>query len=235
MARRRKNEETLALDSLLDILSNVVGVMVLITVITVLNTNNIQIRLGTPKSRDASESAERIYFEVRGNRINVIDEAEINAVVDDFRVNKNLLNLRAARLATTINRANLQSNHYKIRTVAQEGELVKILEQRDTPTGERIGEFSQPNSAYAEILKTLDPEKNYLFFIVRADSFEAFRAARTMAREFPYGVSFESSDPTQFPTTPPTAPSSEMQTGWFPMTVGQPLQFGASGLGGQVQ
>ena len=55
--KRRRRESQFSSDSFLDIVSNVVGVLVLITIVVVINAQGIQISLGTPALQDPPRGA----------------------------------------------------------------------------------------------------------------------------------------------------------------------------------
>jgi hypothetical protein len=86
-----------------------------------------------------------------------------------------------------------------------------IYEPRTSNTGESIKEISQANSEYQTVLNKLNPQTDYLAFIVRQDSFSAFRAARQLAWKEGFDV------------------------GWEPQTKDTPIVFGSGGRAVGVQ
>ena len=69
---------------------------------------------------------------------------------------------------------------------------VSLLFQPLSPEiGETTSQLTAPNSQFRRVLLQFDPEQNYLVFIVRPDSFEAFRTAKKQAWEAGYEVGWE--------------------------------------------
>jgi hypothetical protein len=83
-------------------------------------------------------------------------------------------------------------------------------EPRSPVQGESLAEIRRPGSDYETLLSASDPTTHYVFFFVQSDSFEAFRAARRIAR------------------------SRGFPTGWEPRGPGEPLCFGPGGRGPQI-
>ncbi|RLD16215.1 hypothetical protein DRI50_02445 [candidate division KSB1 bacterium] len=59
----------------------------------------------------------------------------------------------------------------------------EVLLPKPGVEGESITQIRQLNSKYNHILKSIDPKKQFIFFIVRSDSYEIFREARKLAWE----------------------------------------------------
>jgi hypothetical protein len=67
------------------------------------------------------------------------------------------------------------------------------LARRKKP-GETMEEMIKPESALSRCLKSLKPDKYYISFLLNADSFAAFRAARAFVREKGFEVGWLPSD-----------------------------------------
>ena len=78
-------------------------------------------------------------------------------------------------------------------------------------SGEDETQFILPESQFSQIISELNPEEDYLAFIVRPNSFKGFRAAREQA----WNQGFE--------------------VGWEPHKSELPIQFGSSGRAIGVQ
>jgi hypothetical protein len=75
------------------------------------------------------------------------------------------------------------------------------LEWRRTDIGETPEQLQSPRAALRELLTQIDPKKEYLYFYVWGDSFEAYLEARRLAEE------------------------AGFQVGWVPIPTGEPLDL----------
>ena len=98
-----------------------------------------------------------------------------------------------------------ETAHYQVRL-----EKLNSLLYEPIKEGESVEELPQADSEFRETLEDLDPSSEYLAFIVRPDSFDAFREARSQARR----VGFE--------------------VGWEPYEEETPIAFTAFGSGGRA-
>lgn len=213
--RRSREESTLNFDSLLDILSNVVGLMILVAVVTVLNSRDITISLGTPILQDPPADAQRILFECRDNRVVYVDDVTIDRqIVQRIGAYQKKHGRRPSRreLPDVFRQADVGSKHYRVQAEIGRSGTFFVYEPRRPEWGETIAALHGPKSEYTDLLGSLDPKEHFVFFIVRNDSFEVFRAARRMARQ------------------------RGLATGWHPHPVGEPLRFQPGGAAGdQIQ
>jgi len=217
MARRssRSGSGEINLDSLLDILSNVVGVMVLLAVMTVLSSQNIQLSLGTPLLRDPPENARPLKFEARGNQL-----YRINEEVMEERRKSAFAQYRqqtgtdpAGRLREVVyEKYDIGDSNYRVDYRWAGGRNNYVYQPRSGVAGESVPMLVGGASTYEQLLKGQDTDRVYVSFIVRTDSFEAYSAAKRIAEK--YGL----------------------QTGWEPISEQATLVFNADGaLGTQVQ
>ncbi len=213
MSRRRKGIDQ-SLDSLMDILSNVVGVMVLMAVIIVLNSQNVTLSLGSPILQEPPENARRLLFECRNNRVmlvnlNRLDEAVIE-VQKKYREAQGVLP-SARDLAAYLDQNDVGDQYYRVRLELKNGANF-IYEPRRDGMGATALEIVKEDSPYQRMLDRLDGETSYLFFVVRPDSFDIFRTARAEAT------------------------GAGLKVGWDPLRSSEPLRLRTgSNRGGQVQ
>jgi len=213
--RRRRKDFSLSFDSLLDILSNVVGLMVVIAGITALDSRNVTISLGTPILRDPPQGAKRILFECRDNRVVPVDEQAIDKSIirclKTYQKKNKGKRATVGDLARLFKQADVGSKCYRVEVDA--GRNVAFLYQpRQAEQGEPGARIRKPGSDYGRIINSLDAERQFVFFIVRSDSFEVFRTARRIARDL------------------------GLATGWHPIAPDDPLRFNPSGgVGSQIQ
>lgn len=81
-----------------------------------------------------------------------------------------------------------ETAHYRVKFVNLDSLLYEPIE---SAPGETPEELSQKGSEFSTILKQLDPINDYLAFVVRPDSFDAFRKARAQARRAGFEVGWE--------------------------------------------
>ena len=209
-ARRRNTQVTQNLDSFLDILTNTVGVLMFISLfVTLIATGSspktsvtIQTPLASPTDKES------LWFELNGNKISHLNLRRVRE--QELELSGNLPNCNKPR-------SNPNSSDYASRQSNYESCLLSILGRQTNfrastdnyqistvdrgvsllfdPLSEDIGETSSqlaaPNSDYRQVLSQFNPNKDYLVFIVRPDSFEAFRAARQQAWDAGYEVGWE--------------------------------------------
>lgn len=191
-----------SLDSFLDIITNVLGLLILICALTIISSRDIQISLGTPIMADVDDDLERVCFECRGNRLLPLD--------DDFRRDeiKEILNAdlssseRRARIEA-LNRSSPTNGFHRFELELREIEFVgrtirgvkMTVTPVDEPVGDTLSQMRRPQSELSQRLSKMDPRKHWLYFIVRTDSFEAFRAARKHAKKRGFQVGWTPHEP----------------------------------------
>ncbi|MGK7945225.1 MAG: hypothetical protein AB4058_12215 [Microcystaceae cyanobacterium] len=224
---RKPSLPTQNLDSFLDILTNTVGVLMFITIfITLLAVESSDI-VRTPLSSNSNKTPR--FFEVRGNRITYIDDTAVESqltrtlptcespdvpnVLDtyNYQYYANQVEIyQNCRLGLLQKLQNFRgrTTHYTARFL----ELGSLLyEPVDPNSGETPKDIEQSESEFNQVLETLNPKNDYLAFIVRPDSFSAFRAARKQADQSGFDV------------------------GWEPFTQDTPIVFGSGGRSIGVQ
>lgn len=177
----RRRPEAGNLDSFLDIMTNVVGVLVFVLLFVTLAAADATVLVRTPLR---SETEKRpVFFEVSGGRVIYLESAEGNEQVDAFfdalpritwyNVDRVLNRVHAFRAGTPNYEVDftgsLLAGGIGVRWRARPG------------AGESARMVKDSASAYQRVLRTLDPDTTYLAFIVRPDGLEAFRAARKVA------------------------------------------------------
>ena len=228
MRPRHEDDSAPSLDSFLDILTNLIGVMVLIAVLSVITSQHIEVWLGTPILREAPEHSDRVLFECREGRVVFLDEKKMR--IDAERMLRDHLSQENA-IPTSVEELNriLQTDDagddcYRVRVewdsaASTEGgdqevldALAWIYEPRSVRRGETESELRRGKSEYRKQIDSLDPQAEFAFFIVRPDGFEVFRLARKLARD--RGVA----------------------TGWYPHRKDEQLRFTATGqIGREIQ
>lgn len=216
---RRPQPPSLSMDSFLDIVTNVVGVMILVALVTVVNSAGITISLGTPLLHDPPEHAARLLFECRAGRVVRIDDdtiqERVGKLIRDHR-EKSGGSFDLRDVPKLLEEQDVGDEFYRVKGEIIDAGVFYYLtctyEPRAEVQGEDARQMSQADSDYAQLLATLEPGEHYLFFLVRPDGFEAFRAARRLAR------------------------ARGLETGWHPRPPEIPIRFGpGGGIGDKVQ
>ncbi|MGB5595517.1 MAG: hypothetical protein WBM62_15985 [Crocosphaera sp.] len=221
---RQLNSPSQNLDSFLDILTNTVGVLMFISLfITVVAVESSTI-VTTPLVSNTQKKPR--FFEVRNNKISYINDEEIDRQIAILM--KKLPECSLPELPSNLDSYTYQyyldrikeyetcrvqtiqsfkgfkgeTKHYKVKFY----DLDALLYEPLTPeTGESYKTIAQTDSEFNKTLEKFDPNTDYLAFIVRPDSFSAFRVARKKAWKAGYNV------------------------GWEPLKQETPIVFGSNG------
>lgn len=201
------------LDSFLDILTNTVGILMFIGVFVSLVAVEASTMVQTPLVKESRktpyliELRENSFIDLENYFPIVQDELEtfINSLptcVEPSRpYSSSLYALRAyidrledynrctERLARRASNFEVTTEHYRV-SFDFIGES-RIYESRNNQTGENVEELEQENSEFQKLLSELNPEEDYLAFIVRPESFPIFRKAREMAWKEGFDVGWE--------------------------------------------
>lgn len=203
------------LDSFLDILTNTVGVLIFtslfMTLVAVESGTIIRTPLVTPSQKDFH------LFEIKQNRVFYVDTDMVQEQIKEFvsslqTCNKpeepygdslydyeNYLQELYQYRDCVINKRE-QLKNFSVQTEYYEVKLIDLdsfaweYDLKKTVTGENSEELSQAHSNFREVLKKINPQKDYLAFIVRPDSFSAFRQARKLAWQEGFDVGWEPSN-----------------------------------------
>ncbi len=203
----------MSLDSFLDIVSNVVGVLILVAVVVVLGAGDVSISSGATATRTVKSSAPRVVFELRDERAYFLDEEangqRVVAAVKDAYTDREP---SVDDIVAALNGTDVGDATYRVRAEpATDGGIAWMYRMRASATGESCAELSQSGSKFLAQLERL-PQGGFVYFIVREDSFELFRCARDVAKR--RGLEF----------------------GWHPVEGKEPLRFSVGGdLGRRIQ
>lgn len=193
------------LDSFLDVLTNIVGVLIFVSLFASLAANG-----GAPKTHltiqtplASTTDKEPLWFEIQNNKVSYLNLRQIRN--KEIELSGSLPNCNKPSSGDSVSLSNYQScllsilgrqsnfrvdtDSYQVRTVDQGVSL--LFEPLSNNIGETATQLTTVNSAYKQVLSKSNPNKDYLAFIVRPDSFEAFRDARKQAWEAGYEVGWE--------------------------------------------
>ncbi|MBD2359395.1 hypothetical protein H6G41_33270 [Tolypothrix sp. FACHB-123] len=198
------------LDSFLDILTNTVGVLMFISLFITLVAAQSSTIVRTPL---VSQSDKKVnFFEIRGNRVIYLDNKSATqqlkdfvgnlptcvepsysssfldsyAYIDELRNYQNCLTNKIQQLKDF----RAETKNYEIELVDLESMSWKYNPKSNTG-GELAIDLVKPDSEYQKTLAQLDLQQDYLAFLVRPDSFAAFRQARQIAWKAGFDVGWE--------------------------------------------
>ncbi len=219
------------LDSFLDVLTNTVGVLMFISLFVSLlavESGNI---IKTPLVSQTNKKP--VFFEIKDNQVMFIDTETIQRQIDyllaslpkcnepnipnnfssSYLYEYYLQQLEDYRncvvnRAETIQKFQGNTDYYNVSFIDF---TALIYEPKNDIKGESTQEINQEKSNFQKILQQINNQDNYLAFIVRADSFDTFRAARKEAWQAGFDV------------------------GWEPQEQDNPIVFGSEGRSIGVQ
>jgi hypothetical protein len=181
----RRHPLSLTHDSFLDVVSNVVGVLVLVAIAVILNAKDIKIDLGAPVVRPPPKATTRVIFECSRERIFRLDDQALHTISREFAsryVTEQARTITPIERQRLFERSDVGNDAYRVRIPDVRSSSLQ-LELRENAAGENSLQILEPNSAYQAELARLSPATHWVFFIVRNDSFEMFRGARKIALE----------------------------------------------------
>lgn len=182
------------LDSFLDILTNTVGVMIFVALFASLTAAVSPALVRTPIARETRKQG--YFFECRENRAIPLEEDNASVAIQQFfrRVNDNPF-LDLEQLQQQFREFSYNTRYYNVRLslVSTGGQpIIQILFQpRDRFGGDAVAALETSTSTFRQVLSRLSPRQHSLIFFVRPDSFDCFRAARTIAWRHGFDVGWE--------------------------------------------
>ncbi|MGF1541232.1 MAG: hypothetical protein ACFCU5_12400 [Pleurocapsa sp.] len=211
-ARRKNAIPGQNLDSFLDILTNTVGVLMFISLFVTLIAVESDAIIQTPLASETKKTPR--FFELREGKLTYIDDQKVGDEME-----KLIGNLPSCNQPDISPYDNLQGSQEYIRRMAdyrscvqsRAGRLVNFKTETDyyyvtmtnpatfsllyepipTKAGEDKEQIALQQSVFNGVLQKLNPNQEYLAFIVRPDSFATFRAARKQAWEQGFEVGWE--------------------------------------------
>lgn len=210
--RRQVNRPSQNLDSFLDILTNTVGVLMFISLFVTLITSEASSIVKTPIASE-TEKVPR-FFEIRNNKIAYIDDEKVGKQIEQitsnlpacnrplppakyylFETQDHVSRLRDYRACIRsrgqrISNFKTQIENYNVRMI-NPNTFSLLYEPIPNQEGESKEELVLPQSEFLQVIQKLNPQKDYLAFIVRPDSFSTFRIAREQAWANGFDVGWE--------------------------------------------
>lgn len=187
--RFKKSEFEMNLDSLMDILTCSVGVMLFVVMIAVMQAKGSSILyISPPLLREPPEDSRRVLALCQKGRVRILD---VGVALEQLMEGKKQLKFAdVPGFVAKANRKNVSDGNFNYRLVfrdAPHGEdkrrrFVSLrVEARPDVNGEAPEELGHDNSKYEKFLATLDKNHHWLAFGVDKDSVKVFQKARLMA------------------------------------------------------
>lgn len=178
MAKRpHKGNPELNVTSFCDIIT--VSIVALFMVMVIV----IDLALRTPKVRPTplaiQTTNQPVYVECRANQLYFIDRVEI---AEAMRAASRELRGRALSGETNAMEEALSrdvgNEYYRLDNSFMMMGVIALIPRPDVPGLPPPGLDDNDNAAFARVLRTLDTNQHYLVYLVRDDSFDAFRKTR---------------------------------------------------------
>ena len=183
------------LSSFQDIMTCILGILILIILLTGIDASQITVLVATPKE-DTADDKTPVFFECRGNALYYISLAELSEVCD--KKTEDLKDRTAGNEAEFLKQAAqtiLSYNGFNLDyTYALMGRYV--LTPDPDAEGYKMDNYPVEDDTmwFGSKLAALNPETSFICFFVRPDSFKMFQMARGIAWLKGFNVACELQD-----------------------------------------
>jgi hypothetical protein len=214
--KRRTSSGILDLDSLMDILSCLVGVMLFLVIYTVLELGSVAYEAEVPAGRLRPIGAEQVVVLAHEGTVRMLDvHTPLRELLSGFEIVRQLDEVAVfvdgiGRTPADANFAYSLVHHDRLATTLL-GTLDLVVEERQIAVGDSLHQLG-PGSAYARALERLDPGLVWISFAVDSLSVDAFRRARELAVDRGFATGWDQLR-LDFPLTLPLA--QERRSEWF--------------------
>ncbi|HMP73401.1 MAG TPA: hypothetical protein PKE55_09090 [Kiritimatiellia bacterium] len=183
MAAKRQRENSVSLDSFLDILTCLQGVLMLIIITTGIDAAQTKVLVRTPLQLAGDYRS--IYIECRGDRLFLIQPEQIAAAVQR-RQEEIAAQTRSGQIGgflQALGDSNITVGDYIVDLRYMMVNQIAILPNPEGSGGYNMGDPATETSQgfFGSILARMDKENEKIHFFVRDDSFEVFKRARIKA------------------------------------------------------
>ncbi len=184
--RHRDRSGVLDLDSLMDILSCLVGVMLFLVIYTVLELGSTAYQVEVLVSDEPAPRSRRVVVLYSQGTVRVLDvRPPLSVLLNGFEIVLSTTEIpvfiEANRRAPIDQYFSYSLNHVSRSTT----DLVEMLDleirERPGAVGDSIHQLLDQESGYATALSGLNPEDSWLAFAVDTASVDIFRRARELA------------------------------------------------------
>lgn len=194
----------------MDVLTNTVGVLIFVCLFASLMAAEAPALIRTPVARESQKNI--TFMECRDNRATPLEEDQVErAIAQQIRLLTATSLGEPGLVISQLNNFQVKTRFYGATLSVFEYQGQPILQTRYQPldpfAGETPDRVGQASSIFRQTLNRLRPREDALLFFVRPDSFECFRAARSVAWQEGFDV------------------------GWEPLNNQQPITFVSGGSG----
>jgi len=203
--RRGKQNIEINFDSFLDIITNCIGVLIVITVLAMINAKYMVFIVRTPFVRKTEKRP--IFFECRRNRVIPVNKTTIQERLEAFveEIRQNTYDYERITHSVNLELKDVGDKYYRVDLAKLFRQNILVLVPKAEFQGELPEELKREDTEFQEILQGIDPQQEFVFFLVRPDSFAAFRAARKILW------------------------NHHIEVGWEPLPEGQYISFASKG------
>ncbi len=183
------SQSILNLDSLMDILSCLVGVMLFLVIYTVLELGATSFQVAVPVPMDPPEGSRRVLVVANRGTVRLMDSArplrDLSTGIDQVPLDAMTEFVRQVNLSAPTDAYFRYTLRYdaEMATVAGREQAFRIsVDEIPGEPGEALQELDA-DSRYASLLGELDPDDVWIEFGVDEFSLDAFRRARDLAEQ----------------------------------------------------
>lgn len=191
--------------SFCDIVTVTTAAMFFALLITVQESVKIPVLQPTPISSPSKKRP--VFFECRSNEVFFVDKVGLDDQVAKVlsAMNTGARGGDIQQFLKMLQGQEVTNEYYRVNP----GYLltaIMALESRPGSRGEPLEQVEQTNGVFRTALTKLDPQDQYIAFLVRDDSFHVFRKARVIADRLGFDI------------------------GWEFLSEDEPIKFGAGGV-----
>jgi len=179
------------LDSFLDIMTCLVGVLVLIIILTGIDASQIKVLIPTPMERDTEKRP--LFIETRNNELYLLPLEELQGIANEtLRTISQESRGQIDVMLQKISEANVGNDVYRLDLTFALVGMFAIRATQGVP-GYPLADWERETSRdwFGAILNNIDSETDMITFLVRDDSFDVFKRARHLAWKLGVDVSYE--------------------------------------------
>ena len=193
--KRHDRSGVLDLDSLMDILSCLVGVMLFLVIYTVLELGSAAYQAEVVVGPNAAPDSRRVVVLAEGGTVRVLDaQPPLTELLGGFEI---VRTVPEVRLFVDASRSTPADPHFEYALTYRERSTTDLLamldlvvEERPAAPGEGTTDLGD-GSDYMEALGRLDPRDAWLAFAVDSTSVDVFRRARELAIGMGFATGFD--------------------------------------------
>lgn len=196
MGRRRlgsRGQDLLRIDSLMDILTCSVGVMLVMVILAVMEARGVVVEIRTPISIDPPEGSKQKIFLCKDDRVMFCNyetvDKQFTSHLAAFRLTSSLLGRPTKgsdyleRALAYISRMDIHDEYFRYEwgsstLLGNPVGFYQKIKLREGVQGETIRSVEEPSMRFLQIIGGFDREQHWVLFLVDSDSIEVFRMAR---------------------------------------------------------